>query len=240
MPYLTPDTLPSGTYCRTVLIPAHIDWLIIVNGALSELLKAENFEQFGSITPEEVADRFETMFFEFRDSECEVAVPVGSIVMWTEVIPPSRWLLCDGGAVAIADYPELYALWGDKYGGTETQFGLPDMEDYSPMGAGGNVDLDGTAGAINHTLTTDEMPSHTHSVTDPGHIHAISLRGSGTAGGANNRANAPTQTTLSSNLATDSATTGITATNSEGQSNPHNNLSPVFGVNFIVYGGKAP
>lgn len=240
MPYLTPDTLPSGTYCRTVLIPAHIDWLIIVNGALSELLKAENFEQFGSITPEEVADRFEIMFFEFRDSECEVAVPVGCTMIWHETIPPDRWLLCDGGAAFVADYPELFDLWGYKYGGSGTQFGLPDMGDHSPMGQGGNVGLDDYAGAVDHSLITDEQPSHTHSITDPGHDHVISLRGSGTAGGTSNRANAPTQTTLSSNLTTDSATTGITETNSTGQGNPHNNLSPVFGVNFIVYGGKAP
>jgi len=191
----------------------------MVNGALSELLRPENFEQFGSVTPEEVADRFETMFFEFRDSECNVSIPPGATMIWHTNAPPTRWLLCTGGAVLKSEYPELYAVIGDKYGSTETQFGLPDMQSVSPFGAGGDVGLDDYNGALTHTLTTNEIPAHNHTIL---------LRGSGTAGGTANRANAPTQTTLASNLATDAAGGGAA----------HNNLHPVFGVFFIIYGGK--
>jgi len=147
-----------------------------------------------------------------------MASPAGSIVMWTEVAPPARWLVCDGSQVLVADYPELFALWGYKYGGSGANFGLPNMDDYSPMGSGGNVVLDGTAGEINHTLTVNEIPAHTHTIL---------LRGSGTASGTINRINAPAQTTLASNVVTDA----------QGGGSPHNNLHPVYGVRFIVYGG---
>lgn len=43
--------------------------------------------------------------------------------------------------------------------------------------AGGNFDatiMGNSGGAQNHTLTTPEIPSHTHTVTDPGHLHTVS------------------------------------------------------------------
>ena len=148
-----------------------------------------------------------------------VNIPVGTTMMWHMTVPPSRWLICDGGAAAVADYPELFALWEYEFGGSGAQFGLPDMDDYSPMGSGGNVILNDTAGEINHTLTTNEMPAHTHTIL---------LRGSGTASGSTNRINAPAQTTLASNVVTDA----------QGGGSAHNNLHPVFGVRFIVYAGR--
>lgn len=147
-------------------------------------------------------------------------VPPGATMLWHTNAPPTRWLLCTGGAVLKSEYPELYAVIGDKYGSTETQFGLPDFSDLSPMGVGGLVSLDGTAGEATHTLTTAEMPAHTHSLNSP-FTSIIAARPSG--GGA-----AVAGTTLAG---------GGTLANTGGDG-AHNNLSPVFGVYFIIYGGK--
>jgi microcystin-dependent protein len=147
--------------------------------------------------------------------------PVGATMMWHMATPPPRWLVCDGQSVLKADWPELYAVWGNKYGSTSTHFTLIDMRDRSPLGIGtwfSNVDSVG--GAFDVTLGVNEIPDHSHTIL---------LRGSGTAGGANNRANAPTQTTVASNLVTDGA----------GGGQPHANLHPVIGVQYIVYGGLA-
>lgn len=70
MPYLTPNTAPSETICRTLVIPADINWIVIVNGAVSELIKKHNFEAFGTATPEETAAVFQDMFFAYLDSDC--------------------------------------------------------------------------------------------------------------------------------------------------------------------------
>jgi hypothetical protein len=73
MPYLTPDSAPGTTICRTLVIPADTYWLAIVNGALSELCKKWNFEKYGELTPEETAEAFAVMFDDFLASECEGA-----------------------------------------------------------------------------------------------------------------------------------------------------------------------
>jgi len=53
--------MPDDTLCRALLIPNDAEWLAIVTGAISELTYPHNFESFGSISPEETAERFLTM-----------------------------------------------------------------------------------------------------------------------------------------------------------------------------------
>jgi len=44
-------------------------------------------------------------------------MPIGSILMWpTEVLPSPHWLLAMGQTLNVADYPELYAVLGGRYG----------------------------------------------------------------------------------------------------------------------------
>jgi microcystin-dependent protein len=47
---------------------------------------------------------------------------------------PSGWLKCDGSTYNIADYPALYAVIGQSYGGSGSTFKLPDLS--SQLGAG--------------------------------------------------------------------------------------------------------
>jgi len=70
MPYLTPDAPPDETICYRLEIPADYNWIALVRGALSELVKAYNFEQFGSYTPEQTALRFLDMYDEFVFQGC--------------------------------------------------------------------------------------------------------------------------------------------------------------------------
>lgn len=84
-----------------------------------------------------------------------------------------------------------------------------------------------------HTLTTSEIPAHTHGITDPGHIHTISvfLDDKGKTGGlvdspADRGHGAATQST---NL----ASTGISI-NSSGGGGLHNNVQPSLAVYYII------
>jgi len=47
--------------CRALIIPDDKEWLALVTGAIVELCSAENFEQFGTATPEETAQEFRNM-----------------------------------------------------------------------------------------------------------------------------------------------------------------------------------
>jgi hypothetical protein len=47
---------------------------------------------------------------------------------------PAGWLKCDGSSYNIADYPALYAVIGQTYGGSGSQFNVPDLS--SQLGAG--------------------------------------------------------------------------------------------------------
>lgn len=81
-------------------------------------------------------------------------------------------------------------------------------------------------GAKTHTLSTTEMPSHNHSVTDPGHTH--NYAGGVTPGGAGEG----TRIGVVATLTTTSATTGISIA-STGGGGAHNNLQPYKVALFI-------
>lgn len=71
MPYLTPDVMPETTICRVLKIPNDPFWMSLVDGALTELTRRFNFEQFGSVTVEETVERFRDMYDEYVVSDCE-------------------------------------------------------------------------------------------------------------------------------------------------------------------------
>lgn len=56
--WLTPNTQPTGTKQITLDIPDDPDFEAIFKGCLVLLIHSENFEQFGSVTPEETARFF--------------------------------------------------------------------------------------------------------------------------------------------------------------------------------------
>lgn len=143
---------------------------------------------------------------------------VGAIVMWTLPTLPNRWLKCDGSAYLKTAYSELFALFGGRYGESETYFGVPDMTFRSPFGANIETDLDVEAGELEHTLTVGEIPAHSHN------IKIGQAAGSGAHPHTNN------------NQASQS--TSYAAIAEAGGGGSHNNLHPVYGVYYIVYAGK--
>jgi len=84
---------------------------------------------------------------------------------------PAGWLLCDGSSIATATYPDLHTAIGYVYGGAGANFNLPDLVNTFVRGQSSQTAA--TGGADSLTLSTAQMPTHTHVVTDPGHNHSL-------------------------------------------------------------------
>jgi len=108
---------------------------------------------------------------------------------------PVGYILCNGGSYSSTDYPNLFNAIQYTYGGSGSSFNVPNFESYFPIGGNssnvnGNPTSNyatgnGTSGATNTFSTTANfggsstavaplmtvVPSHTHSVDDPGHSH---------------------------------------------------------------------
>lgn len=94
----------------------------------------------------------------------------GEVTMFTGDFTVSGWGRCDGSTLNIEDEPELFNVIGTNYGGDGvTTFKLPDMRGRTPVGIGQRPGgsayvLAQTNGANTVTLTTNQMPVHTHTL----------------------------------------------------------------------------
>jgi microcystin-dependent protein len=129
--------------------------------------------------------------------------PCGMIVNFSGDNAPNGWLICDGSEISKTTYSHLFAVIGTKYGSASNSnnFKLPDLGERIPSGyKSGTNSLGNTGGNSSITLTTGQMPSHTHSGTtnseglhnhtasDSGHNHTYNdaYFAENQGGGANN------------------------------------------------------
>jgi microcystin-dependent protein len=132
----------------------------------------------------------------------------GTVLDFAGVTAPDGWLMCYGQAVSRTTYKNLFDQIGTTFGAGDgsTTFNVPDLRGRICVGkdnmggtaanrmtsAGGvtGTTLGAVGGAETHTLTTAQVPAHTHPVflSDPGHNHATTPAtfrglGSGTSNG---------------------------------------------------------
>lgn len=82
MPYLTLEEIPEGRLCRPLFIPDDGDWLALFGGALTELTKVWNYQQFGALTPEEMAEACELIITDWYEGACGTCeLPDGDPIM---------------------------------------------------------------------------------------------------------------------------------------------------------------
>ena len=150
------------------------------------------------------------------------------------VTAPFGFKDCDGSALLIADYPELWGVIGATYGTDGVTFNLPDYKDNLMMGAGGSIVgvVGSIAGSSSIQLSEANIPLLSHSITDAGHTHGIQLQE--TAGSNSNVMNA-NGTNWPGGGTTASATTGISiADHGHASPTPIVILNPVIGTRFII------
>jgi microcystin-dependent protein len=160
---------------------------------------------------------------------------------------PAGWLPCDGSAVSRTTYASLFAAIGINYGGGDgiNTFNLPDLRGRTVVGAGHGTGLSArtlaqTLGEETHALSANEMPAHSHTVTDPGHTHTIGpSSGAGQVAFSNASASCglycgTQEAPIVFGQATSAtATTGITV-QPAGASAPHNVMQPSIVLNYLI------
>ena len=156
---------------------------------------------------------------------------VGEIRMFAGNFAPRGWAFCDGQLLAVSQNDALFSLLGTIYGGDgRTTFGLPDLRGRIPIHAGNGPGLSdrrlgSKSGSENVTLTTNQIPSHTHRFQ--GHL------------GATNPANqsVPTDHVLAQGeqeLFAEDGTVSMRPPTTFGGSQSHTNLQPFLCIHFIL------
>ena len=156
---------------------------------------------------------------------------VGEIRLFAGNFAPSGWAFCDGTVLSIAENTVLFTLIGTTYGGNgQTTFALPDLRGRVPVhqGNGGQSPyVIGQAGGVeNVTLTTAQLPPHTHALLASTTPAAIG-KGPADALGASSTMNFYGGGTP--NMALDDH--AMTAT---GGGQPHENMAPFVGMSYIL------
>lgn len=159
---------------------------------------------------------------------------VGEIRIFAGNFAPAGWMFCEGQTLPISENETLFALLGTTYGGDgEETFNLPDLRGRLPLHqgtfAGSTFILGETGGVEEVTLTTQQIPVHTHP-------HMCSSGGGANTTDPANAVASPADLSQYSTLGSDGTQMGNPAMLSDpvGGSQPHTNFQPYLCVNFII------
>jgi microcystin-dependent protein len=156
-----------------------------------------------------------------------VAQPyVGEIRMFAGNFAPAGWMFCEGQLLPISENETLFQLIGTTYGGDgQSTFALPDLRGRIPLHQGSHI-LAETGGAEEITLTTNQIPAHSHPFL------AAGVDGNQTPAQGALPANSLNATPYI-NFAPDTnmKATSISPT---GGSQPHTNFQPYLCIDYII------
>jgi len=153
---------------------------------------------------------------------------IGEIRMFGGNFAPAGWAFCNGALMAIDQNPALFQLIGTTYGGDgQSTFALPNLQSRLPVHVGPGFALGQAGGAESVTLTTSQIPAHSHVP------QASSQQGSSGSPAGNVWA----VTSQNSNIYSSNPPNASMAPQAVGQaggSQPHDNMMPFLVINFII------
>lgn len=163
-------------------------------------------------------------------------MPVGALLPYagTSTALPTGYLLCDGAAVSRTTYATLFDRLGTAYGAGDgsTTFNIPNLTHRFPLGTApgtGLRDRGITGGAETVTLTTAQIPGHTHGSAGD-HTHTVPAR-------ADDQVADGTTATVSDNAASGtntSSTAGAHTHASVGGGGSHENMPPFVTTYYLI------
>ncbi len=154
---------------------------------------------------------------------------VGEIRMFAGNFAPAGWMFCEGQLLSIAENETLFNLIGTTYGGDgQTTFALPDLRGRLPIHQGSGFTLAQTGGVESVTLTTGQIPAHSHP-----------FLASGNQASSTNPVNqvpAITQAATITPYGTDNPLVQLNSASigPVGGSQPHDNFQPYLCIDFII------
>ena len=154
---------------------------------------------------------------------------VGEIRMFGGNFAPQGWALCQGQLIAISENETLFNLIGTTYGGDgQSTFALPNLQGRVPIHAGTlsggpTFQLGQMSGVEQVTLTTNQIPLHTHNA-----------RGASTGGATAASNNAYGNGATIYSPANPSVPMKADMVQQTGGSQPHDNMIPYLVINFII------
>lgn len=157
---------------------------------------------------------------------------IGEIRMFAASFAPAGWAFCNGQLLPISENDALFVVLGTTYGGDgQETFALPNLQSRVPLhmgqgpGISQNYILGEMAGVESVTLTTNQIPLHSHPLVasnvtgtskDPvGNTPAVS-EGDVYVGGSSQNPLSPQAITPA------------------GGSQPHENTQPYLAISFII------
>lgn len=178
-------------------------------------------------------------------------VPVGSIVDYAGTSAPDGWLFCAGQGLSRVEYASLFAAIGTQWGApTGSTFNIPDLRGRVTAGrdiatfvdrltAIDSRTLGAAGGAQTVTLTTTEMPAHTHAVTGTtnttgAHTHGINEVSYGDQAPEGAGQPVPTAIAGATGSAGDHSHTVTGTAASTGTGEAHANVQPTIILNKII------
>ncbi len=152
---------------------------------------------------------------------------VGEIRMFAGNFAPAGWMFCSGQLLPISQNETLFQLIGTTYGGDgQSNFALPNLQSRVPIHQGNGFILAETGGAEDITLTTQQIPVHSHPLlASQGPGNQASPQNSLTANSSSIQIYIEDSTDSNMNAA---AMTPV------GGSQPHTNIQPYLVINFII------
>lgn len=157
---------------------------------------------------------------------------VGEIRMFGGNFAPLGWAFCNGSLLSISENEALFTLIGTTYGGDgETTFAVPDLRGRLPVHQGAGPDgttysVGQSGGEERVTLTTNQLPNHTHP------MRAAAIAGNQTSPGGH----LPANTTGVALYINDPPDGNMNAQSiaSAGGGQPHENMQPYLPLSFII------
>jgi microcystin-dependent protein len=145
---------------------------------------------------------------------------------------PAGWAFCEGQTVPISENDTLFNLIGTTYGGDgQETFNLPNLVGCAPLHAGTaksgtTYTLGEAAGVETVTLTTQQIPNHTHSL--------LGATGNGAQSSPQNNVLASSTLVKPYALENADAAMAASAISPAGGSQPHDNMQPYLCISFII------
>jgi len=153
---------------------------------------------------------------------------IGEIRMGGWNFAPFGWAMCSGQMIPISQNAPMFALIGTTYGGDGVStFALPDLRGRLPVHAGTGFALAQQGGTETVTLTSSQVPGHSHSFncsTSNGTQHDPAGYVPATLPGGSAYIQGPASTPLAAG----------SIPSSGGANVPHDNMQPYLGLTFII------